>query len=76
MKLSDEDMEVEIVEEEPPFLQGHGRHWVDLSPVKIVKVTFGISFWGSFSHQHGCYSMRASIIWHPLDPLHLQTSQP
>lgn len=34
---SDEDMEVEIVEEEPPFLQGHGRHWVDLSPVKIVK---------------------------------------
>ena len=40
MKLSDEDMEVEIVEEEPPFLQGHGRHWVDLSPVKIVKVTF------------------------------------
>lgn len=40
MKLSDEDMEVEIVEEEPPFLQGHGRHWVDLSPVKIVKVTW------------------------------------
>nr|KAG5695240.1 hypothetical protein BaRGS_008068 [Batillaria attramentaria] len=34
---SDEDMEVEMVEEEPPFLQGHGRHWVDLSPVKIVK---------------------------------------
>ncbi|XP_046342220.2 ATP-dependent RNA helicase DHX8-like [Haliotis rufescens] len=34
---SDEDVEVELVEEEPPFLQGHGRHWVDLSPVKIVK---------------------------------------
>ena len=72
MKLSDEDMEVEIVEEEPPFLQGHGRHWVDLSPVKIVKVTF-FSF---FSHQRGCYSMWASVILHHLDPLHLQTSQP
>ena len=29
---------MDIVDEEPPFLQGHGRHWVDLSPVKIVKV--------------------------------------
>jgi ATP-dependent RNA helicase DHX8/PRP22 len=37
--IADEDMEVEIVEEEPPFLSGHGRHWVDLSPVKIVKVS-------------------------------------
>uniref|UniRef100_A0A0B7B2H2 RNA helicase n=1 Tax=Arion vulgaris TaxID=1028688 RepID=A0A0B7B2H2_9EUPU len=34
---SDEDVEVEMVEDEPPFLQGHGRHWVELSPVKIVK---------------------------------------
>ncbi|XP_041365448.1 ATP-dependent RNA helicase DHX8-like isoform X2 [Gigantopelta aegis] len=34
---SDEDVEVTLVEEEPPFLHGHGRHWVDLSPVKIVK---------------------------------------
>ncbi|KAK3789393.1 hypothetical protein RRG08_005541 [Elysia crispata] len=34
---SDEDVEVEMVEEEPPFLQGHGRQWVELSPVKIVK---------------------------------------
>jgi len=34
---SDEDVEVELVEEEPPFLRGHGRQWVELSPVKIVK---------------------------------------
>ncbi|KAK7010900.1 ATP-dependent RNA helicase DHX8 [Biomphalaria glabrata] len=34
---SDEDVEVEMVEEEPPFLRGHGRQWVELSPVKIVK---------------------------------------
>jgi len=34
---SDEDVEVEMVEEEPPFLQGHGRGVVELSPVKIVK---------------------------------------
>ncbi|CAE1243048.1 DHX8 [Acanthosepion pharaonis] len=35
---SDEDIEIELVEEEPPFLQGHGRQGgLDLSPVKIVK---------------------------------------
>lgn len=31
------DIEIEIVEEEPPFLQGHGRALNDLSPVRIVK---------------------------------------
>lgn len=31
------DIEIEIVEEEPPFLQGHGRALRDLSPVRIVK---------------------------------------
>lgn len=31
------DIEIEIVEEEPPFLQGHGRALSDLSPVRIVK---------------------------------------
>ncbi|KAK3591983.1 hypothetical protein CHS0354_031490 [Potamilus streckersoni] len=34
---SDEDIEIELVEEEPPFLEGHGRIGLDLSPVKIVK---------------------------------------
>ncbi|KAK6166438.1 hypothetical protein SNE40_023128 [Patella caerulea] len=34
---SDEDIEVEINEEEAPFLSGAGRQLVDLSPVKIVK---------------------------------------
>lgn len=33
----DEDIEIELVEEEPPFLQGHGRSLGDLSPVRIVK---------------------------------------
>ncbi|XP_055387520.1 ATP-dependent RNA helicase DHX8 [Condylostylus longicornis] len=33
----EEDIEIEIVEEEPPFLQGHGRALHDLSPVRIVK---------------------------------------
>ena len=37
--LTDEDVEVELVEEEPPFLKGHGgKMALDLSPVKIVKV--------------------------------------
>ena len=29
----EEDVEIEIVEEEPPFLHGHGRNLHDLSPV-------------------------------------------
>ncbi|KAK3913291.1 ATP-dependent RNA helicase DHX8 [Frankliniella fusca] len=33
----EEDIEIEIVEDEPPFLQGHGRMLHDLSPVRIVK---------------------------------------
>lgn len=33
----EEDIEIEIVEEEPPFLQGHGRALHDLSPVRIMK---------------------------------------
>lgn len=33
----EEDLEIEIVEEEPPFLQGHGRALHDLSPVRIIK---------------------------------------
>ena len=36
---SDEDVEIEMVEEEPPFLKGHGRVGLDLSPVKIMKVS-------------------------------------
>lgn len=36
--LTDEDIEIEMVEEEAPFLTGHGRVGMDLSPVKIVKV--------------------------------------
>lgn len=31
------DIEIELVEEEPPFLHGHGRAMHDLSPVRIVK---------------------------------------
>ncbi|KAF7995038.1 hypothetical protein HCN44_004510 [Aphidius gifuensis] len=33
----EEDIEIELVEDEPPFLQGHGRQLGDLSPVRIVK---------------------------------------
>ncbi|GAB6033588.1 ATP-dependent RNA helicase dhx8 [Chamberlinius hualienensis] len=33
----DEDVEIELVEDEPPFLRGHGRANFDLSPVRIVK---------------------------------------
>ncbi|XP_044733103.1 ATP-dependent RNA helicase DHX8 isoform X2 [Chrysoperla carnea] len=31
------DIEIEMVEDEPPFLHGHGRALHDLSPVRIVK---------------------------------------
>ena len=33
----EEDVEIELVEEEAPFLKGQGRHLNDLSPVRIVK---------------------------------------
>lgn len=33
----DEDIEIEMVEDEAPFLHGHGRTINDLSPVRIVK---------------------------------------
>ncbi|KFD51542.1 hypothetical protein M514_07592 [Trichuris suis] len=33
----DEDIEIELVEEEAPFLQGYGRMCQDLEPVKVVK---------------------------------------
>jgi len=38
--LADEDIEIELVEEEPPFLKGHGRSGMDLSPIRIVKVLY------------------------------------
>lgn len=31
----EEDVEIEIVEEEPPFLHGHGRNIHELSPVCV-----------------------------------------
>ncbi|KAL4222513.1 ATP-dependent RNA helicase dhx8 [Mactra antiquata] len=34
---SDEDIEIEMVEDEAPFLTGHGKQGLDLSPIKIVK---------------------------------------
>lgn len=34
----DEDLEIELVEEEPPFLRGHTKQSMDMSPIKIVKV--------------------------------------
>ena len=33
----DEDVEIDLVEEEPPFLKGHTKQSVELSPVRIVK---------------------------------------
>ncbi len=35
---SDEDLEIDLVEEEPPFLRGQTKWSMNLSPVKIVKV--------------------------------------
>ncbi|KAL7077529.1 hypothetical protein ACQ4LE_003536 [Meloidogyne hapla] len=32
-----EDIEIELVEDDPPFLGGYGRHVIDLEPVKVVK---------------------------------------
>lgn len=41
---TDEELEVELVEEEPPFLRGQTKWSASMSPVKIVKVfeSFGL----------------------------------
>ncbi|CEF70386.1 ATP-dependent RNA helicase DHX8 [Strongyloides ratti] len=37
-ELSDiEDMEIELVEDEPDFLKGYGKHVMDIEPVKVVR---------------------------------------
>ncbi len=44
---SDEDVEVDLVEEEPAFLRGQTKQTLQLSPVKIVKVSrepWGVGF--------------------------------
>ncbi|NXP41866.1 DHX8 helicase, partial [Leiothrix lutea] len=33
----DEDLEIELVDEEPPFLRGHTKQSTNMSPIKIVK---------------------------------------
>ena len=38
----EEDVEIEIVEEEPPFLHGHGRNVHDLSPVSEIAAGEGL----------------------------------
>lgn len=50
---SDEDIEIELKEEEAPFLTGHGRVGVDLSPVKIVKVCKIVITKVNKEHHHG-----------------------
>lgn len=32
-----EDIEIELVEDDPAFLKGYGKHVIDLEPVKVVK---------------------------------------
>jgi len=36
----EQDIEIEIVEDEPPFLHGHGRNLHDLSPVRNIRRKF------------------------------------
>lgn len=35
---TDEDIEIDLVEDEPPFLRGQTKSTLNMSPVKIVKV--------------------------------------
>lgn len=35
---TDEDVEIDLVEDEPPFLKGQTKFTQNMSPVKIVKV--------------------------------------
>ena len=42
--LLDDEVEIELVEEEPPFLQGQTKLTINVSPIKIVKVRWCILF--------------------------------
>lgn len=45
MFFLDEDIEIELVEDEPSFLSGHGKAGMrDLSPVRIMKVYHAFNF--------------------------------
>lgn len=48
-ELLDEDLEIELVEEEPPFLRGHTKQSMDMSPIKIVKVRNAVTLVNVFS---------------------------
>lgn len=50
--LTDEDLEIELVEEEPPFLRGHTKQSMDMSPVKIVKVHYTLHFMYKVKEKH------------------------
>ena len=50
----EEDLEIELVEEEAPFLKGQGRMLNNLSPVRIVKNPDG-SLAQAAMMQVGCY---------------------
>ena len=41
ISFTDEDIEIELREEEPAFLQGQTKLSIDVSPIKIVKVSKG-----------------------------------
>lgn len=38
VRSTDEELEIDLVEEEPPFLRGQTKFSTNMSPVKIVKV--------------------------------------
>lgn len=43
-----EDLEIDLVEEEPPFLNGHTKQSIDLSPVSVTSSFFTIFWISSF----------------------------
>lgn len=51
---SDEDVEVEVVEDEPVFLRGQTKFSVHHSPVKIVKVCAAMIVLALVSEEAGC----------------------
>jgi ATP-dependent RNA helicase DHX8/PRP22 len=38
---TEEELDIEIREDEPPFLRGQTKHTVQLSPIKVVKAPDG-----------------------------------
>ena len=57
--VTDQDVEIDLVEEEPPFLKGQTKWTLNMSPVKIVKVNVWCGY--MYAHDHNNRHFKVSL---------------